>query len=199
MVEVKAFNMWSVQGIKIEDEGLKDYINLEPRFVPKTGARYAKSRFHKSKTFIVERLMNKLMVPGHKGKKHFRTSYKATGKGNTAYQVVEDTLKIIEKKTKRNPVEVLAKAVENGAPREEIVTIEYGGARYAKATECGPQRRVDLALRHIVQGAYARSSKRKTSAAEALAAELIDAYNLEASSNAISKKRDLERQSDSSR
>ncbi|MBW2978842.1 30S ribosomal protein S7, partial [Candidatus Woesearchaeota archaeon] len=64
--EVLAFNKWSTQGIKIEDPGLIDYINLQSRLVPKTGAKYAGKRFHKSKTFIVERLMNKLAVPGHK-------------------------------------------------------------------------------------------------------------------------------------
>ena len=71
---IKVFNRWDSEGIKVEDKGLVDDIGLEPRIVPRTGARYAGKRFHKSKLFIVERLINKVMVPGHKGRKHFRSS-----------------------------------------------------------------------------------------------------------------------------
>jgi small subunit ribosomal protein S7 len=199
MSEIKAFNKWDMVGIEVKDAGLKDYICLEPRIVPKTGARYAAVRFHKSRTFIVERLINKLMVPGHKSGKHNKTSGPCTGKGNTAYNVTYEALRIIEQKTKENPIKVLVKAIENSAPREEIVAIEYGGARYPKATECGPQRRVDIALRHITQGAYAAAFDKKLNSADALASELIEAYKMSANSNAISKKRDLERQCDASR
>jgi small subunit ribosomal protein S7 len=199
MTELKVFNKWGVEGISVSDAGLKDYINLEPKIVPRTGARSATTRFHKSKTFIVERLMNKLMVPGHKSGKHNKTSYTATGKGNTVYKITEEALRIIEKKTKENPVMVLVKAVENSSPREETVTIEYGGARYPKATECSPSRRVDIALRNMVQGAYALSFDKKMGSPEALASEIIEAYKLSSASNAISKKRDIERQCDASR
>jgi small subunit ribosomal protein S7 len=72
------------------------------------------------------------MVTGHKGKKHKVSSGHNTGKAQQAYMIVKDAFEIIEQKTKQNPVAVLVKAVENGAPREEIVTIEYGGARYPK-------------------------------------------------------------------
>lgn len=199
MIEVKAFNKWSVEGIQVNDPGLKSYISLEPKIVPKTGARYAKQRFYKSKVFIAERLINKLMVPGHKGKKHFKSSGKTTGKGHTAYDLVEEALGIVQARTKKNPIEVLVRAIENGAPREEIITIEYGGARYPKAVECGPQRRIDLALKNMVQGAYQRSFGKKKSSAETLAEEIIEAYEKQASSMAISKKHEIERQADSSR
>ena len=198
-MEVKAFNRWSVEGIKVEDPGLKDYIQLQPRIVPKSGAKYAGFRFHKSKTFIVERLMNKLMVPGHKGKKHWRSSGHCTGKSGNAYDVIEKTLSIVEKKTKENPIKVLVKAIENGAPREEIVTIEYGGARYPKAVECSPQRRIDIALRYMVQGAYGKCFNTKKRLEDALADEIINAYKLSQNSQAIQKKLEVERQADSSR
>jgi small subunit ribosomal protein S7 len=199
MQELKVFNIWGVEGIQVSDPGLKDYINLNPKIVPRTGARNTRTRFHKAKTFIVERFMNKLMVPGHKGSKHSKTSSFCTGKANTMYKLTEDTFRIVERKTKENPIKVLVKAVENSAPREEIVSIEYGGARYPKATDCGPQRRVDIALRNIAQGAYAVSFDKKMNSADALAAELIEAYKSSSGSNAISKKRDLERQCDASR
>src|SRR3989338_259538 len=152
MADLKAFNKWDVNGIKVDDPGLQSYVSLQPRIVPKTGARYAQNRFHKSKIFIVERLINKLMIPGHKGKKHFKTSNHITGKAQTTYDIVEQVFKLIEKQVKENPIKVFAKAVENAAQREEIITIEYGGARYPKAVECSPQRRVDLALRYMTQG-----------------------------------------------
>ncbi len=197
--EIKAFGLWGTDDIVVEDKGLKDYIVLKPRLVPKTGARYAGRRFHKSKIFIVERLINKVMIPGHRGKKHKITSYKMTGKASTAYQQVEEAFKIIEKKTKKNPIAVFVKAIENAAPRELVISIEYGGARYPKAVECSPQRRVDLALRYFAQGAYASAFNKKKSFAEALAEEILNAYQSNKNSFAISKKYEVERQADAAR
>ena len=199
MAEIKAFNRWSTQGITVKDLGLQRYITLEPRMVPKTGARYAGNKFYKSKIFIVERLINKLMVTGHRAKKHKVTSYRHTGKGHKAYDIVEKTLAIIERKIKKNPIEVFVHALENAAPREEIISIEYGGARYPKAVECAPQRRIDLALRLMTQGAYSKSFNSKKSIEDALADEIINAYTLSPSSVAVAKKQELERQADSSR
>lgn len=199
-IDVKVFNRWSVSGIKVEDEGLQRYITLDACFAPKTGARYAGKRFHKSKTFIVERLINKVMVPGHiKKHKHYRTSGFCTGKSVTAYDAVEDAFKIVEQKVKENPIKVFVKAVENASPREEIVTIEYGGARYPKAVDCAPQRRVDMALRHFVWGAYGQCFNKKKSLVDAIADEVIAAYRLDGKSFAITKKNEIERQADSSR
>jgi len=199
MAEILAFNKWSTAGIKVDDMGLQRYVVLEARIVPKTGARYAGRKFHKSKVFIVERLINKVMIPGHKSKKHLRSSGHITGKSALAYRIVMDAFKLIEQRTKENPIKVFVKALENAAPREEIVTIEYGGARYPKATDCAPQRRVDVALRYFIQGAYDNSFNKKKAIEEALADEIMAAYRLDAKSLAISKKSEIERQADSSR
>ena len=199
MSEVKIFNRWSTEGIQVADPGLRDYISLVPVIVPKTGARYAKSRFHKSRISIVERLMNKLMVPGHKSKKHKLTSGQVTGKSQSAYKIVYDALSLIEQRTKQNPIAVLVKAIENAAPREEIITIEYGGARYPKATECSPQRRIDLALRYITQGPFQKSWNTKKGFVPALAEEIINAYMLSQASSSVSKKLEIERQADTAR
>jgi small subunit ribosomal protein S7 len=199
MTQILAFNKWDCSAIKVQDPGLVRYINVNPVIVPKTGARYAGNKFHKSKLFIVERLINRVMNPGHKGKKHFKTSGRITGKGVRAAKIVEEALKLIEQRAKKNPIEVLVKAIENAAPREEIITIEYGGARYPKAVEMAPQRRVDAALKLFTQGAYHKAFNSKLSEVEALAREIIAAYNLSAESLAISKKFELERQADASR
>jgi len=199
MAEILAFNRWSTEGIKVIDPGLVKYITLDPKIVPKTGARYHGNKFHKSKVFIVERLINKVMIPGHKSKKHFRTTSKTTGKAQTAYDIVERTLRFIEKQTKENPIKVFVKALENAAPREEIITIEYGGARYPKAVECAPQRRVDITLRLMTQGAYHKCFNSKKGIVAYLSEEIINAYRLDRASNAISKKLEIERQADASR
>ncbi|HLD87022.1 MAG TPA: 30S ribosomal protein S7 [Candidatus Nanoarchaeia archaeon] len=196
---VLAFNKWSVDGITVEDLGLARYVTLEPRVVPRTGARYAGNKFYKSRVFILERLINKMMTTGHKSKKHFISSGHHTGKSTTVYGIVEDALSIVEKQSKINPIKVFVKALENAAQREEIVTVEYGGARYPKATECSPQRRVDQVLKYIVQGAYHKSFNKKKSIEQALADEILGAYNLSVTSMAIAKKFEIERQADSSR
>lgn len=199
MTEIKAFNRWSMDGISVTDAGIAPFVTLTPKIVPKTGARYGGKKFYKSRVFIVERLINKLMVPGHKSKKHFRTSNHITGKAPTAFDIVEQAFRQIEKNTKENPIKIFVKALENAAQREEIVTIEYGGARYPKAVECSPQRRVDLALRHMTQGAYHRTVNTKKHIINTLADEIVNAYKMSNASNAIAKKLEIERQADSSR
>ena len=199
MTEVKVFNRWDAIGVKAADPGLISYITISPRFLPKTGAKYAKQKFHKSKVFILERLMNKMMVAGHRAKKHKISSGHNSGKSQLVSRIMIKVLEQLEIKTKHNPIQVLITAVENAAPREEIIAIEYGGARYPKAVECSPQRRIDLAIRFITQGASQKAFNSKKSIEECLTEEILNAFNLSPNSNAISKKNELERQADSSR
>ena len=199
MFKFKLYNKWDISGIEVQDPGLKNYINLSSILVPRTGGKNVKVRFWKSKNNIIERFMNKLMVPGHRGKKHKLTSGRCTGKSHTVFNIVERTFDIIEQKTKKNPVEVFIKALENAAPREEITAIEYGGARYPQAVECAPQRRVDIALRMFAQGSFQKSFGKKIKIEEALSDEIIKASNIDQGSAAISKKLELEKQADSSR
>ena len=121
------------------------------------------------------------------------------GKKNLALRTVEKALIKAEAKLKQNPLKILVTAVENAAPREEVIAIEYGGARYPKAVDVAPQRRVDLALRAITQGAYLKSFNKKMRIEDALADELINAAMSSGRSNAVAKKRDLERQASSSK
>ena len=139
------------------------------------------------------------MVPGHKGKKHLIFSHQCSGQSNNAYEQVKHTLELIEEKMKRNPVEVLVGAIENAAPREEITTIEYGGARYPQSVDCSPQRRVDIAIKIMVQGSFQKSFNKKTKFHEALADEIMKAFANDNKSAAIAKKMEVERQAESSR
>jgi len=196
---MKIFGRWE-NNVKVEDPGLVRYINLDPIIVPRTSGRQAKYRFYKStKVNLVERLINRLQNPGHKGKKHKISSKNCTGKAVMHYNIVIKTFTLIEKRLNKNPIEVFVKAVENAAPRDEITSIEYGGARYAQAVECAPQRRIDYALRQMIQGAYSKSFDSKIKIEEALADEIIKAYQQDQGSQAIAKKLEVERQSSSSR
>jgi len=193
---MKLFNRWETENIKLTDQSLIRYINIKPQLVTKTQGVHAGQRFYKNKYHIVERLISRLQVPGHKGKKHFKTSGRCTGKTLTTTKIVLKAFAIIEEKTKTNPLQVFIKAIENTAPREEITTIEYGGARYPQAVDCSPQRRIDVALRMMVQGSYQASFGKKKSMAQALAEEILFAYNLEQKSTAIAKKLEMERMAD---
>ena len=70
---------------------------------------------------IAERLALKLLIPGHTGKKHKLTSGPLAGNYSNVISAVEKALDIIHQKEKKNPLEVLVKAVENASVREEVV------------------------------------------------------------------------------
>jgi small subunit ribosomal protein S7 len=114
-------------------------------------------------------------------------------------KITIDALKIVEKKTGKNPVEVLVKAIENAAPRDEITVIEYGGARYPQAVDVSPLRRVNLALRWLIHGASDKAFNKKKNLTEALAEEIILTYENNGESFALRKKNESEKQADSAR
>jgi len=185
--------------ITVQDPALKNYITLEPQIVPNNAGRNNKVKFWKSKNTIVERFITKLMVPGHKGKKHYISSGRCSGKKTKAVKIVIKTFELLEERSKQNPIAILVKAIENASPREEITTIEYGGAKYPQAVDASPQRRIDLTLKNFVQGAYQKSYGSKIKAHEALAEEILRASNSDGKSNAIRQKLQLERQADAAR
>ena len=178
----KVFDKWDLEEVKVEDLGLVNYICLDEILVPHTLGRHVKRQFAKSKVSIVERLMNKIM----------RTHINS-GKKNKAYGIVRDAFDVINKRSKENPLQVLVKAVENTAPREEITRVKYGGIGYQVAVDIAPQRRVDLAIGFLTRGAMQSAFKRKRSAAECLADELLLAAEYDTRSFAIGKKDEKER------
>ncbi|MFH1127428.1 MAG: 30S ribosomal protein S7 [archaeon] len=199
MTEIKLFNTWSTEGIKVEDPGLVAYINLTPVIVPKSGGRHAKKPFYKSKLNITERLINKMFVAGHRGKKHKFTSGRNVGTSTKTSKIVIGAFHIIEEKTKKNPVEIFVKAVENSAPYEEVLTYQRGGIFARESVVTAPQRRVDLALKHIAQGTYKRSVKAKKTAEQSLAEELLAAYKKDPTSFAIQEKTRRDKEATGSR
>lgn len=195
---MKIFDLYDSSEVKVEDAGLKRYINLDMKLLIKSQAR-ARERFGKAKVNVVERLINLLTVPGHRGKKHKIMTHHATGKFSQKTKAVIGAFSIIQAQTKQNPIAVLVKAIENAAPRDEITVIEYGGARYPQACDISPLRRLNLALRNMVHGAQDKSFNKKKLMHEALAEEIIAASQNSNQSFAIQKKMESEKQADAAR
>ncbi|HUS51611.1 MAG TPA: 30S ribosomal protein S7 [Candidatus Paceibacterota bacterium] len=194
----KIFDLYDLSEIKVEDPGLKQVINLEPKLILKSQGRNVQ-KFGSLKVNIVERLMNKVSVAGHRGKKHKIAVGTSTGKYSKNMGIVLDAFKIIENKTQQNPVAVFVKAIENSAPRDEITVIEYGGARYPQAVDVSPLRRINLAIKWVVHGASDKAFNKKKNFAQGLAEEIILAFEKNGESFAMKKKNESEKQADSAR
>ena len=197
-LDFKIFDLYDLSEIEVKDPGLKAVINLKPKLILKSHGRNVQ-KFGQAKINVVERLMNKLSVAGHRGKKHKIALGKNTGKYSKNMKTVLEALKNIEAKTKQNPVQVLIKAIENSAPRDETTTIEYGGARYPQSVDVSPLRRVNLALKHIIHGASDKAFNKKKTIVQGLTEEIILASENNGESFAVRKKNESEKQADSAR
>jgi len=192
-VETKKMNFFPVlekynmDDVVIEDKGLKRYINLNTENIY-LGGVYANKKFAKSKMPIVERLINNIM----------RTE-NYTGKKIKAYKVVKTAFEIIDKKTKKNPMQVFIEAIQNAAPKEETTRLRFGGISVPKAVDVAPQRRIDIALRNICIGVVNSTHKNKKSVSVCLADEIIKASKNDLASYAVTKKNDAERVAKSAR
>lgn len=195
---MKIFDLYDTDKVEVKDKGLKSVINLKEKLVLKTHGRNTK-RFSKANVNVLERLIGYLGVPGTRGKKHIIITSWSSGKYSKNTKTLLEALKIIYDKTKTNPIQIVVQAIENAAPCDEITTIEYGGARYPQAVDVSPTRRLALALRNIVHGAYDKAFNKKASIAEGLAAELMAASAKTPESFAVQKKTEAEKMADSAR
>lgn len=197
-MEMKLFGLFDPTEVRVEDPGLKRVVNLSPRLMLKSHGRikYDPTR---SKVNVVERLINLLQVPGSRGKKHRIVTFWITGKKAKCTKIVIDAFKLIEQRTKENPLKIFVKAIENGAPMDGVTSIEYGGAKYPQAIDISPRRRLNLVLRYIINGAYDKAFNKKVDITEALAKEIIAASQNSGESYAITKKSDSEKQADAAR
>lgn len=181
------FGKYEVENIVIRDKGLAAYINLDTKKLHTQG-RHANRRFKKANLSLIERLTNNMM----------RTE-KYTGKKTKALKVIREAFDIIHKRTKENPVQVLIRAIENAAPREETTRLFLSGIYVPQSVDSAPLRRLDVALRHICVGAINKTFRNRKSIAECLAEEIILASKDDTSSYAVSKKLEIERIAQSAR
>jgi len=174
------FDTWEIGEIEYTDPSTERYIAVTP--IAHTMGRHATKQFQKSELSIVERLINRLMQ-----------TEENTGKKQQATRIVREAFELVHERTEESPVQVLVRAVENAAPREETVRLKYGGISVPQAVDVAPQRRVDQALKFIADGVERGSYKTETSAAEALAGQLAGAADYDVETYAISQKEENER------
>jgi len=174
------FGKWQVDDIEYRDVSTERYIIVTP--IAHTMGRHSDKQFKKSQISAVERLTNRLMQ-----------TEENTGKKQLATQIVRDAFDIIHDRTGENPVQILVRAIENSAPREETVRLKYGGISVPKAVDVSPQRRVDQALKFIAEGVKGDSFKSDTDAAQALARQLMGAANNDVDTYSVNQKEEKER------
>jgi len=116
------------------------------------------------------------------------------GKKSIARSILYEAFDIIGQRSKKDPLEVFNKALENTKPIMEVRSRRVGGATYQVPTEVRPVRAQALAIRWLIQFARGRSGK---SMAEKLAAEILDAYNNRG--GAIKKKDDTHRMAEANK
>jgi len=133
----------------------------------------------KYNSLIVSRFINNLM---------------RCGKKFLAQRILYDAFNIIEKKTKKPPLEVFNKALENVKPELEVKSRRVGGATYQVPVEVRPERRISLAIKWMIT--YARARHGKTMS-EKLADEIIDAFNNTGAS--IKKKEDTRKMAEANK
>ncbi len=203
MGAIKLFEKYDFDNIEVSDISLKPYIDLTPIVIPHSHGRHGKKQFGKSDVNIVERLINKLMRAGtgeKLGGKVIRTHGGLQGKKSKATKAVQEAFETVYKKTNENPLQLLVKAVENAAPREDFTRVALGGVTYQVAVDVSPLRRVDMALRNIALAAIMGAFNKKKTLAQALTDELEHtAKGDPQTSYAIKKRNEIERMAKAAR
>ena len=118
-----------------------------------------------------------------------------SGKKTIAERIVYGAFeRVSEKLQKGDPVDLLMGAMENARPKLEVKSRRVGGATYQVPVEISFERQESLALRWIVDAANGRKG---TPMREAIAAEIIDAYNNTGS--VVKKKEDTHKMAQANR
>jgi len=100
------FNKWTSRSQGHRSQPYR-YVTLTSQIIPHTCGKFSRQEFGKSNMMIVERLINRLMQTENN-----------TGKKQLAIRIVRDAFEIINKKTKRNPVEVLSRQSATPVPEK---------------------------------------------------------------------------------
>ena len=189
----KLFGKYSLENLQIRDKSIAQAISLKPIIVPHTFGRHAKRVLGKTQLNMVERLANKLMRGGTGEKtsgKVIRTHGRMQGKKLRALNIVEKAFGIVEKQTNENPVQVLIRALENSAPREDVTRVSHGGVSYQVAVDISATRRLDMALRNISLSALMSAFNKPKSLEQALADEIMSTAKGDMQASYAIKKRD---------
>lgn len=134
---------------------------------------------HRYNSVLVAKLINIVMKDGKKLK---------------AQNIVYKALDLVKEKTKKDPVEVLEKAIDNLKPQLEVKSRRVGGATYQVPVEVRPERAFSLAVRWLVGACREQQGKPMF---VKLAEEIINSYN--DTGNAIKKKIEMHKLAEANR
>ncbi len=124
----------------------------------------------------------------------FINSLMNDGKKQIAQKIMYDAMKIMEEKSKTEPLEVFKKAMNNVQPAIEVRSRRVGGANYQVPSEVRPDRRIALAIKWILTYTRARNEK---SMSVKLANELLAASVGEG--NSVKKKEDVHKMAEANK
>ena len=116
------------------------------------------------------------------------------GKKNAARKIVYGAFDIVQKETKKEPLEIFENAVRNVAPMMEIRSRRIGGANYQVPHEVRPERKLALALRWTIDAA---KSKKGKPMARKLADEILAADKNEG--DAVRKRENVHKMAEANR
>jgi small subunit ribosomal protein S7 len=124
----------------------------------------------------------------------FINTYMKQGKRGIAERVIYETMEIVKKKAKEDPLKVFEKAVENVRPQVETKSRRVGGATYQVPIEVEINRSVSVGVRWLIHFAQGRGGK---SMVERLSAEVLDAVGNKG--GAVKKREDTHKMAEANR
>lgn len=116
------------------------------------------------------------------------------GKKSVAVKIVVTALEDAAKTLKKEPLEILEKAIDNVGPTMEVRGRRIGGANYQIPYEVSRERKLVLSLRWMIESA---KNRRGAGMGVRLSRELIEAYKNEGA--AVKKKEDAHRMAEANR
>jgi small subunit ribosomal protein S7 len=116
------------------------------------------------------------------------------GKKSLSSKIIYEAMEDLGKKTEKEPLEVMLKALDNVKPVVEVKSRRVGGSTYQVPVEIREQRREALAMRWLIHAARARKG---STMRNNLYTELLDAYNL--TGTAFKKKEDTHRMAEANK
>lgn len=186
---IMLFGRFSYADIELRDLSLRPYMNVSTRIsVPHTGMNYSKKAFEKGNMPLTMRLAHGLMRNGRN-----------TSKKLLVLKAIKDAFIIVERLTKKNPVQVLVDACINAGPRESAARVGKGGSVKRSSVDVSPLRRLNLALSTLTAGMRKAAFKSSKTLPEAIAEELVAASRGSPNSYAVKKRDETERIAKSSR
>ena len=123
-----------------------------------------------------------------------------SGKKSLAERIVYGAFDIVRERTKRDPLEIFKRAIDNIRPAVEVKSRRVGGATYQVPVEVRADRALALAMRWLVDFSRKRGEK---GVILQLAGELIDAADEEGGGRgkggAVKKREDTHRMAEANK